>query len=58
MNKRWAIRLGLLCLLLAAIAPLVLKAEAICNDYGNCTYCDFWNGSTYAGWARWCRPAN
>lgn len=57
MKRRWAVRLGLLTLLAAAVVPLMIQAEVICNDIGNCTYCDYWNGSTYAGYARWCRPA-
>lgn len=56
MKRRWAVRLGLLALLATAVTPLMIKAEVICHDYGNCTYCDYWNGSTYAGYMRWCRP--
>lgn len=53
--RRWVVRLGILGVILAATAG-VLRAEVICNDYGNCTYCDYWNGSTYAGYMKWCRP--
>lgn len=56
-DRRWAVRLSILALLLAAVLPLAVVASTHCYEVGNCTICDFWNGTTYAGFMRWCRPA-
>lgn len=40
---------------LAVVAPLAVRADVHCYDIENCSICDFWNGTTYAGFIRWCR---
>ena len=55
--RRLVIRLGLLVLLLGAVVQFMM-AEVNCYDIDNCTYCDFWNGNSYAGYMRWCRHSD
>jgi hypothetical protein len=56
-GRRLAVKIFLLAMVLAIVSTLSVKATVGCNDYGNCTYCDYWNGDTYAGFIKWCRPA-
>ncbi len=56
-GRRIAVRIVLLAMVLAIVSVLSVKATVECNDFGNCTYCDYWNGDVYAGYIKWCRPA-
>lgn len=55
--KRWAIKVALLGVVLAALGNSLAMAEYTCYEFGDCTYCFYYNGDVYAGHLKWCRPA-
>jgi hypothetical protein len=50
-KPRLLLKLGLALLVfgLSVLTPRSIRADVNCYDIGNCTYCDFWTGSTYNG---------
>ncbi len=55
-KSRLLLRLALASLVfgLAILTPTTSRASVDCYDIGNCTYCDFWDGTVYHGYIRKC----